>query len=180
MVRVMGNSAERVRIKDLGDVIYYRQTKDYTDDEFESSRDLKRALQKGMLVKVDSQEPPRPSVGVYTQPTTSMEGEIKRIIREAKDDGQAQAVKDAVREALPLLAQVVREEIAHIQIALPQKTEKTEDATPDPDYIDPSYIPDVSTKGLNSNVTADTREVSGNDVDSSLDALRKFQNRDPK
>lgn len=42
MVRILGNSPERVRIKDLNDVIYYKQQKDYSDQEFEGSKDLQK------------------------------------------------------------------------------------------------------------------------------------------
>ena len=34
MVRVIGNSPELVEIKDLDDVVYYRQVKDFTDQEY--------------------------------------------------------------------------------------------------------------------------------------------------
>jgi len=44
MVSLIGNSPERVAISDPKDVIYYRQVKEYTDQEFDSSRDLKREV----------------------------------------------------------------------------------------------------------------------------------------
>ena len=46
MVRIMGNSTERVMIEDLGDVIYYKQIKEYTDQEFELSKALQREWKK--------------------------------------------------------------------------------------------------------------------------------------
>lgn len=56
MVRILGNSPERVKILDLNDVIYYRQQKEYTDQEYESSRDLKKEIEKGRLSLLEQNE----------------------------------------------------------------------------------------------------------------------------
>ena len=44
MVWIFGNSHERILIKDLNDAIYFHQKKQYTDQEFEGSRDLQREI----------------------------------------------------------------------------------------------------------------------------------------
>jgi hypothetical protein len=53
MVRILGNSSERVKVLDLNDVIYYRQQKEYTDQEYENSRDLKKEIAKGRLTLLE-------------------------------------------------------------------------------------------------------------------------------
>jgi hypothetical protein len=53
MVWVFGNSHERVPLKDLNDVIYFRQKKQFTDQEFESSKDLQKEIQKGRIIKLE-------------------------------------------------------------------------------------------------------------------------------
>ena len=71
MVRVLGNSPERVPIEDLNDIIYYKQLKDYTDQEYEKSRDLKRAINNGKLAIIEFKKidgPPGPPKGVRLSP----------------------------------------------------------------------------------------------------------------
>jgi hypothetical protein len=59
MVRILGNSTERVPIHDLGDAIYYKQTKAYTDQDFENSKDIKREITKCRLIILDKFKTPR-------------------------------------------------------------------------------------------------------------------------
>lgn len=49
MVLVIGNSHEKIELKDLKDCIYWKQQKVYTDDQFERSPDLQRAWKKGSI-----------------------------------------------------------------------------------------------------------------------------------
>lgn len=177
MIRVMGNSTERVRISDLGDVIYYHQQKDYTDQEFEQSKDLHRALKKGLIVKIDEQS--------YRSSSTSGEPsvrapidirEIKQAIREVQEETgpKSSGVKEAVREIMPLLLQMLRDEIKNIPVSS-STSAATETKTLREHRIDPQYIPEITTEGMRANITADTRNVSDSNVDSTLEALRKLK-----
>ncbi len=114
MVRVLGNSAERVKIPDLNDVIYYRQQKEYTDQEYEDSRDLKKEIGKGRItllercqsLKMQPQTMTEASTIKVVSPTISQE-DVKKAVAEVLSgfkSGQAkvdtQEIKNAVSEAL--------------------------------------------------------------------------------
>ena len=49
MYLVIGNTPRRVELKDLGDTVYYKQQKIFTDAEYDRSSDLQREIQKGSL-----------------------------------------------------------------------------------------------------------------------------------
>lgn len=50
MIKVIGASPDRVILKDLNDVIYYKQEKIYTDEQYKSSKNLQREIEQGRLV----------------------------------------------------------------------------------------------------------------------------------
>lgn len=113
MVRVLGNSHERVRVNDLNDVIYYRQQKEYTDQEFENSRDLKKEIDKGRVTLFERFQSLKTSSMTVSEPilvkqvTPSIDAQdIKKIILDILGDYKkgekinTQEVKDAVSEAL--------------------------------------------------------------------------------
>lgn len=52
MIKVLGNDTERVKLTDLNDVVYYKQEKIYSDDDYNRSRDLKRNIENGRLTKL--------------------------------------------------------------------------------------------------------------------------------
>lgn len=101
MVRVIGNSIERVILNDISDVIYYRQQKEYTDQEFARSRDLDRAIKSGKLIKIEVLQPPRSNaevVGVkepvkaesLSQEFQDVKQTIRDILKEVKPDNSVQ------------------------------------------------------------------------------------------
>jgi len=49
MILVIGNTPQKVELKDLGDYIYYKQQKIFTDAQYNRSQDLQREIQKGSL-----------------------------------------------------------------------------------------------------------------------------------
>lgn len=50
MYIIIGNSPRKVELKDLGDCVYYKQQKIYTDSQYESSEDLKKAIERKDLL----------------------------------------------------------------------------------------------------------------------------------
>jgi len=173
MVRIIGNSPERVRISDLGDVIYYKQQKDYTDQEFESSKDLQKFCQQGKIIILKRFDAYRPTASDNVQePKAGIDiHDLKRAIREVQSE-QGGKVREAVQEALPLLVQVVREELSSIKTtgSVTTETSRTE-------FMDPNFIPDISTEGMRGNINPDIRNTSANDISSNLDALRKLTDK---
>lgn len=184
MVRILGNSPERVPIKDLGDVIYYKQLKDYTDEQFES-RDLQRAVKKGLITVIERFNSSRGSSGVAAetlvinkQASPISIQDIKQAVRELLPEVQSQpqpsngsSVTDALRQAIPMIINTVRQEISSLMSG---------SSAPGTPMAGDAYVPTISTGDMISNIKAEQRETSGDDVSSSLDALRKLKKSNNK
>lgn len=126
MVRIIGNTPERVVINDLGDVVYYRQQKQYTDEEYRSSKDLQRRVRSGALVVLDRKDRVRPEVGLSpslegSPPRSMPVGDLRKMLEALVPALQVEAVKEAIREVLPtgnsldvvaLVREAVREALA--------------------------------------------------------------------
>lgn len=177
MVRILGNSPERVQIRDLGDVIYYKQQKDYTDQEFESSRDLKKEIQKGNLTILERSKSPRGSVESggngsvsikQTGPSVGLE-DIKRAVREVLPQEQGMSLKGLI----PTLMDSLRQELSSIVGSRgPSGPSPTVAST---EFDGPEFVPSIDTSGMISNIEARKREVSGDEMSSNLEALRKLR-----
>ena len=50
MFLVLGNSATKIDLKDLGDVVYYKQQKTFSDSDYARSLDLQREIKSGRLL----------------------------------------------------------------------------------------------------------------------------------
>ena len=50
MILVLGNSAKRIELRDLGDTVYYKQQKSFNDSDYARSNDLKREINAGRLI----------------------------------------------------------------------------------------------------------------------------------
>ena len=183
MIRIIGNSTERVPIKDLGDVVYYRQIKDYTDEEFENSLDLKRAIRQGKLSKIEENRNPRNTAEIPSQSAPSNNSSInindlRTLLKElvpAKNNGSSDLTQ-AIREIGPLIADMVRQEISKLSVV--QSQSKISESAPDiSSFIGPEYVPTVDTSGMVSNVEAEQRKATVNDVDDNLAVLRKLRNK---
>jgi hypothetical protein len=92
MIRVLGNSPERIKINDLSDVIYYRQQKEYTDQEYENSRDLKREIDKGRVTLLERRESLKTQPMVVSEPV-----QVKQVIPSSISQ---EDIKKAVSEVL--------------------------------------------------------------------------------
>ncbi len=176
MVRILGNSSERVKIKDLNDVIYYRQLKDYTDQEYENSKDLQREVKKHRLAKIDTQVAPKGSVdvqGLALLNARDLKAALREVLPEFKGNGVSEdSLKSAVREVAPLIVDMVRQEISKISImGTPEKSKYSST------FIGPEYIPDIKIDDMKDNVKPEERTVSADDVAANLAALKKLQNK---
>lgn len=180
MVWVFGNSYERIPIKDLNDVIYYRQKKQYSDQEFESSKDLQREIQKGRVIKLEHIPEIRSSLpeSLDNTPAASKPAldisEIRRVITEvvAGQKQEGTDIRGLVTDLVPLIAETVRQEVSRIQVVAGPGQPSAETAMK---FDDSSYIPEVKTDGMKSNVTIEGQQAEGQDVANSLALLRRFK-----
>ncbi len=176
MIRILGNSTERVEIIDLDDVVWYRQLKDYTDQEYEGSKDLKREIDKGRLVKIEVIKAPKGSVEVQQGQSTVNARDLKIALREVlpelKGNGIAEEIKEAVRDIAPLIVDMVRQEISKITV-----TGIAGQPSVVSPFRGPEYIPDIDTEGMIDSLKPKERKVSTDDMASSLAALRELQNK---
>ena len=176
MVRILGNSSERVEVKDLNDIIYYRQLKEYTDQEYERSKDLKREIQKGRLVKTEELAAPRGSVDVQEKSVASVSAKdlriaLREVLPEFKGNGISEDIKGAVREIAPLIVDMVRQEVSKIAV-----TGVAKPSVMSP-FKGPEYIPDISTEGMKESMKPKEREVSADDMTDNLAALRAMKKK---
>lgn len=179
MIRVIGNSHERVPILDLKDVVYYKQTKEYTDQEYSYSKDLKREIQGGRLIVLERIQGIRGSEDTRNSPVEKAPGDsvnlndlrlvLKEILPEFKNGISEDSLKGAIREIAPLIVSMVRQEISSI------KTTQQVIETPIPGFQGPEYVPSVSTEGMISNVKAKENKVSADSAEDALSVLRKLK-----
>lgn len=183
MVRILGSSSERVVINDLNDVIYYRQLKEYTDQEFQASRDLQRARQDGRITVLEQTPAPRGSVGSGDAPSqvssnsgisvTDLRAVLREMLPEMKVGGGVSGddLRGAVRDIAPMIVEMVRQEVSKISV---QGGSRTSVPTT-PVYVGPEYIPNVSTEGMVGNIEVKNTEMSAAGVEDNFAALRRLQ-----
>jgi hypothetical protein len=181
MIWVFGNSHERVPIKDLNDFIYFRQKKQYTDQEFEKSRDLQREIQQGRIVKLEQKPEIRSSLpdsietrGNQVVPTLDLR-EMRRVISEVISENKTDGLdlKSLVVNLIPIIAETVRQEVSRIpsQQVYVQAGERQ---TSEQAFQDLSYIPDIKLDGLKSNISIESQQVDGGGLSDSLNALKNL------
>ena len=178
MVWIFGNSYERVPIKDLHDVIYFRQKKQYSDQEFEESRDLQREIQKGRIIKLEHLPEVKGSLpedlGVNTSPRSPIIDitEIRRVITEVVSGQKPEGVdlKSLAVNLIPVIAETVRQEISRIQV----QAVSGPAANLDLKFQNPNYVPEVKIDGLKSNISIEGKQVEGQDVANSLKLLKRL------
>lgn len=185
MIRVLGNSPERVEIKDLNDIVYYKQVKDYTDQEYENSRDLKRAINTGKLAILEQNKSLRGSVERdNTQVNNStpsltiadLKAVFKELIPEINKSNPENMIKDAIRDMAPLIVDMIRQEVSKLSISSTVTEGKEAGKSK---FISPEYIPDINIDRFTGNIGADERE-SKEDMSDSLKALRALKNKNKK
>jgi hypothetical protein len=74
MYFVIGNSPKRVELKDLNDCVYYKQQKVFSDSQYQSSVDLKRAIERKSLIVLKKSED---STGSFDADTVIVSSDIK-------------------------------------------------------------------------------------------------------
>jgi len=167
---------ERVPLKDLSDVVYYKQVKNITDQEWEQSKDLKREIQKGRIIILEKNQSVRSSedTAPYTASHNSNSlniGDLKTALREMLPEMKSEIdLRGAAREMAPIIVEVVRQEISKMSVgtATISKTSTTE-------FQDPTYVPTITTEGMISNVEARKTEVSSAGAEDALAVLRRLR-----
>lgn len=184
MVRVMGNSPERVEVLDLHDVIYYKQLKEFTDQEFENSKDLKKEIGKGRVIKLEQKEVSQGSGEIsahqWIEPPKSLnindlKNALREVLPELKGGGVSESsIKSSIRDLAPLIVDMVRQEVKNIGFI---KQEVRSETVARKKYLEPVYVPTISDAGLKSNITAKKQEVSNDSMSDALKALKDFKNK---
>jgi len=93
MFYVIGNSPKKVELKDLNDCVYYKQQKVYTDSQYESSVDLKRAIERKILIVLKKSEDTTGSFDINTSiipsetktPEPGSSPEVKVLLEKIRD-----------------------------------------------------------------------------------------------
>jgi hypothetical protein len=175
MIRIMGNSVERIPLKDLGDVIYYKQVKNITDQELEQSKDLDREIKKGRIIILEKNQNIRgseDSVPCSVVNNNSLNiNDFKTAIREVLPEISTVDIKGAVREIAPMIVDMVRQEIAKVSIV--GSVSSNQKSTTE--FQDPTYVPTITTEGMISNVEARKTQVSSAGAEDALAALRRLK-----
>lgn len=178
MIRIIGNSPERIPIKDLNDVIYYRQIKEYTDDEYENSLDLKKVERQGKISKLEEKRASRGSAEIpgheSSNQTSISVKDLKTVLQEFfpnKNNGSSDLTQ-AIKEIGPLIADMIRQEISRLVIQGQSATAVNESP-----FIGPEYIPTIDASDMISNIEAEERKASVDDIDNNLAVLRKLRSK---
>jgi hypothetical protein len=168
MIQVLGNSPERVVINDLGDVVYFRQKKEYTDQEFNNSKDLQRAISERRLLQIETHSvrsslPETVGAEPLRQATSLNLNEIKRVVSDALTEQ-----KQDVGNLVPMLISALRQEMAGMIVQRPGLIE------PKKSYDEPIYVPEIKMNNLKSNINIESKQVEGN-LSDSLEALKNLR-----
>lgn len=179
----MGNSTERVPIKDLNDVVYYKQVKEYTDIEYETSRDLKKEINTGRLVILEQNKAPRGSEDTKPHEVGSNSSisisDLKAAIREVLPDlrnNSSVEMSSVAKELSPIIVDAIRQEMAKMSVQQGGPYIKSDTVKDGPEFQDLVYVPAVSTAGMVSNIETKKTEISGDNANDALAALRKLNN----
>ena len=151
-------------------MIHYRQIKQYSDAEYNTSKDLKREKSKGTIVVLEQEEGLRGSEMDLLRERVSNSiisaQDLKDAIREILPGITQPDMKGVVRDIAPLIVDVVRQELS--KIGAPRTiAPKT--------FQDPTYVPTISTEGMKSSIEAKKTEVSSAGTVDALAALRRLQ-----
>jgi uncharacterized protein (DUF2252 family) len=174
MVRVLGTSVERVPIRDLQDVVYYRQVKEYTDQEYEASKDLRQALATSKLTLLEQRPMIRGEVQKTNGASVDIAAEVRAALRDAMPTSTPVDSAGIVRDLAPVIAEIVRQEMSRMSVTSGSFVGQAPVRTA-PTFIDPSYVPTVTTEGMRSSIEATQTKVSSSSADESLAMLRRMQ-----
>ena len=184
MIRILGNSPERVELKDLHDVVYYKQLKEFTTQQHENSRDLKKELAKGRLIIIDRNELSQGSgeIGSHQWMERSnslnlndLKIALREVLPEFKGNGVSEsALKGAIREIAPLIVDMVRQEVSKISVIKEEIKPKT---IASEGFLEPTYTPVISDTGLKSNIKVKEKETSAEPMSDALKALKDMNKK---
>lgn len=181
MVWVFGNSHERVAIKDLNDVIYFRQKKQFSDQEFESSKDLQREIQKGRIIKLEhlpeikGSIPDSDNLRASVQQTIDLAG-IRRVITEVISENKITGmdIQGLVTSFIPIIAETVRQEVLRVSEGLDLRSSPGLSPSMTSTFTGPEYVSEVKVENFKSNIKIEGQQLEGSGVSDSLNALRNL------
>lgn len=81
MIKVISTCHEKIQLKDIPDVIYYKQEKVYTDSQYSKSLDLKREISKGNIIVIEKRED-----GATYIPPSVLNPSTQIVINKESDD----------------------------------------------------------------------------------------------
>ena len=173
MITVLGSSHEKVELKDLGDTIYYHQKKTYTDQQFESSRDLRREISSGRLTKLKE-------FSTSSNTVTDIQSKAAQV---SNTSLSIHDIKAAMKESMttvtdmfPMMLSMIKQEITDRLSSITVSGSVTGSSTRASSFVGPEYIPDVNTEGMVvGNIKAEEKQVSGAGMDDALAALKNMK-----
>ena len=175
MITIIGTSFEKILIKDLNDTIYYRQKKNYTDQQYEQSRDLQKEIRKGRITIYSSSSAlansePDTMTEVKTQSSGPSLQEIRTIVKDSVSSSVS-----SIKDMFPMMVDMVRKEISEKLSSITISGGNIISSGKKSTFKGPNYIPSINTDDLKSNVIAEKREVSGNSLSEGLAALKRLK-----
>jgi hypothetical protein len=180
MVKVMGNSFERIIIKDLKDMVYYKQIKEYTNQEYETSKDIQHEIQKGKIIIIDENKNIRGSINndnmvQYNKSQSFNINDLRLMLKELLPElrsNDENVIRNSIRDIAPLIVSLIKQELSQLNINKQEPSEQGINI-----FQGPEYIPTVSTEGMICNVEAKEMETTANAVEDNLAALRLLKSK---
>jgi len=163
MYYVIGNSPKKVELKDLNDCIYYKQQKVYTDSQFERSVDLKRAIDRKILVVLKKSEDKLGSFDAHAA-IVSSDIKIPEPIPLPKEDSKIEVLLNKVQELEKSLKDKPSSQDNTLLLAILDRLERLEK---NPTAVDISTIQEAL-KGLEA-------KIQNNKDNKSDDILNKLE-----
>ena len=163
MYYVIGNSPKKVDLKDLNDCIYYKQQKVYTDEQFNRSVDLQRAVERKLLVVLKKSEDKTGSFDIHTSVIPS---EVKIV------DQSSSPKIDLLLDRIKTLEESIRnKEVSGNTDAFSVILDRLEKLERNPSSVDTTAIQDML-KTIES-------KIQDNRSDGILDKLESILNKAP-
>lgn len=156
MILVIGNDPNKVEVNDLGDVVYYKQQKIYSNSQYARSNDLKRAEKAGRITvlqkygDIDGEldlPPTSTAPRRQAQDVSKLDLVLERMaslettLRDAPRAGSEQGVVDALMDRIGRLEERISqlsgsEASDGLQEALRELAQKVESTTKDTAILD--------------------------------------------
>jgi len=165
MYYVIGNSPKKVELKDLNDCIYYKQQKVYTDSQFERSVDLKRAIDRKILVVLKKSED---KPGSFDAHAAIVSSDIKapEPVSNSKENLKIDALLDRIQELEKIIKDKPSSQDNTILLAILDRLERLEKS---PTAVDMSTIQEAL-KGLEAKIQ-DNKDNKSEDILNKLEGI---------